>query len=41
MAHTVKAKRHPMERTEDSVGKENLNREIQVKGSWGGRNKTE
>ena len=37
MAHTVKAERHPMEGTEDSVGKENLNREIQVNGPWGDR----
>jgi len=40
MAHTVKAESHPVEGTEDSVVKESLNREIQVKGPWGGRNKT-
>ena len=37
MAHTVKAERHPMEGTEDSVGKENLNRKIKMTGPWGGR----
>ena len=39
MAHMVKANRHLMGRTEDSVSKENLNGEIKVKRQWGGRKK--